>query len=95
MADFSEVNRKHFDERASSYDNKAWQQKTFDRLSQEILDRKDWIGVDWIEDPDDGDTKEEAPHEGAVRRTIRVLDFACGTGVPHVSTKGQAEVKLD
>ncbi|KAH0564974.1 hypothetical protein GP486_001637 [Trichoglossum hirsutum] len=80
MADISEANRKHFDERASSYDNKAWHHKLFDQLTREIQERKDWIGVSWIEDSSDSDPRERLT-EGEAERTVRVLDYACGTGM--------------
>ncbi|KAI9768939.1 MAG: hypothetical protein M1840_004535 [Geoglossum simile] len=84
MAAISELNRKHFDEHASSYDNKPWQRLLFDHLTQEIRARKDWIGVHWAEDPsDDEDSEGKDPKRCPIDRTtsVRLLDYAAGTGM--------------
>ena len=53
---------------------------------REIRARKDFIGVQWIEEDDDEDDdddddveSDEAKPEPA--RAVKLLDYACGTGV--------------
>lgn len=52
----------------------------------EIRARREWIGVEWIEegDQDEDDEVEEEAEVGGERkppREVRVLDYACGTGL--------------
>ncbi|OTB07344.1 hypothetical protein M426DRAFT_20052 [Hypoxylon sp. CI-4A] len=89
----AELNRLHFNEEASTYDAKH--SKLDRRLTQEIQARLDWIGVDWApteEDDDDSDDSDESdsgneskPEEERAaappRREVRMLDYACGTGM--------------
>lgn len=55
-----------------------------------IQERRDFIGVQWVEDDDDDETsdeegvisdgkRKEKPGE-ATARSVRLLDYACGTG---------------
>ncbi|KAI9791360.1 MAG: hypothetical protein M1835_000377 [Candelina submexicana] len=73
--DLAEDNRKHWNDLASTYDSKPWQQKIVNQVSSEIRNRLDWIGVDWI---DDKATKSSS--RGTLQKQVRVLDFACGPG---------------
>ena len=69
-------------EQAAEYDIKH--AKTLDQLIKEIRARKDFIGVQWVEDDDeedeeDNDAEVDAKH--MPERPVRLLDYACGTGV--------------
>lgn len=53
-----------------------------------IRARLDFIGVDWVEDEEgeDGDDEDDDDNndnnaEQAVSREVRLLDYACGTGM--------------
>ena len=65
-------------ENASTYNTKF--QKTIQQIIDEIQARRDWIGVDWVED-----TSENEDESGTVtkdlKKTVRLLDYACGTGL--------------
>jgi hypothetical protein len=37
--------------------------------------------VDWAEDEDEDDTEEKKNTGGAEKKSVRLLDYACGTGV--------------
>ncbi|KUI72695.1 hypothetical protein VM1G_08107 [Cytospora mali] len=76
--DFTKLNQDHFDNEAAHYDAKH--EKTTEEIARRIETRRDFIGVDWIEDDDssedeNGDDTHRQPH-----RTVKVLDYACGTG---------------
>ncbi|KAI9701229.1 MAG: hypothetical protein M1836_001898 [Candelina mexicana] len=73
--DLAEDNRKHWNDTASTYDSKPWQQKIVNQVSSEIRNHLNWIGVDWI---DDKTTRSSSG--GTLERQVRVLDFACGPG---------------
>ncbi|KAI0172416.1 S-adenosyl-L-methionine-dependent methyltransferase [Hypoxylon sp. FL1284] len=90
----AEVNRSYFNEEASTYDSKHG--KLNERLTEEIQARLDWIGVDWANadsDDDSSGTEDKArPDEnadgakkshkpGQSKREVRLLDYACGTGM--------------
>jgi hypothetical protein len=65
-------------ENASTYNTKF--KKTIEQIINQIQARKDWIGVDWVEDiPEDGN--ESGTVNKAPRKTVRLLDYACGTGL--------------
>ncbi|KAK4174731.1 S-adenosyl-L-methionine-dependent methyltransferase [Triangularia setosa] len=78
-------NREYFNQQASSYDSKH--EKTLDQLIEEIRKRIDFIGVEWADeessDDDDGDDDEEGEkkQEKKEKREVRLLDYACGTGL--------------
>ncbi|KAF3359684.1 Putative coatomer subunit alpha [Verticillium dahliae VDG1] len=66
---------------ASEYDRRF--EKVINQLVKEIQKRRDFIGIDWVqEDSDDeddnGDTTESSVGAG---KTVKVLDYACGTGL--------------
>ncbi len=64
---------------AATYDTKH--EKTLDKVIEEIRARRDFIGVDWVEDDDDeSDDDEEAKGEKEQQKSVRLLDYACGTG---------------
>ena len=76
---------------ASIHDNKN--EKTIERLIAEIRCCRDWIGVNFLDDhskdkEDDRQlrTKERVTDEGAGAeeveiKSVRLLDYACGTGM--------------
>lgn len=53
-------------EHAKTYNTKF--QKTIDQLIKQIELRREWIGVKWVEEDEQG-------------REVRLLDYACGTGL--------------
>ncbi|KAI2634709.1 S-adenosyl-L-methionine-dependent methyltransferase [Hypomontagnella submonticulosa] len=80
----AEANRLHFNEQAAIYDSKH--SRLNERLTKEIQARLDWIGVDWVttDDEDSEDEDETTPRESRPaqpRREVRLLDYACGTGM--------------
>ncbi|KXX77215.1 putative methyltransferase YcgJ [Madurella mycetomatis] len=86
MASASGHNKEFFDKEASSYDSKHG--KTLDQILQEIRARLHFLGVDWVDDDgDDGDDKDKTEGKEEVKnvlvqkKTVRLLDYACGTGV--------------
>lgn len=71
-----------FSKLAAEYD--ARHEKTLNKLIEEIRARVDFIGVDWADEEDDddnngGDGAEKK--DAAAKRSVRLLDYACGTGV--------------
>lgn len=78
----------HNSNEAEIYDAKH--EKTTLEIVRRVQARRDFIGVDWIEDDsddddDDGedDGEEQQRSMGASKgpsRSVRVLDYACGTG---------------
>jgi len=72
MADWAEKNRAHFNEAASTYNSKFG--KTILQIIEEIQARRNWIGVDWIDDSEDESSSKP-------QKTVRLLDYACGTGL--------------
>ncbi|KAL2255619.1 hypothetical protein VTK26DRAFT_3000 [Humicola hyalothermophila] len=88
-ASASDQNKDYFNKEAAVYDAKH--EKTLDQLIVEIRARLEFMGVDWVdEDGDedgDGDENEDGGGEtkkekGAARgKSVRLLDYACGTGV--------------
>ncbi|KAH8597863.1 S-adenosyl-L-methionine-dependent methyltransferase [Bisporella sp. PMI_857] len=88
MTDWAEKNRAHFNEEASTY-NKRFS-KTILQVIDEIQDRRDWIGVDWLEESSEDGSEDgskakpsSAAHSTDVHeeKTVRLLDYACGTGL--------------
>ncbi|KAI1633425.1 S-adenosyl-L-methionine-dependent methyltransferase [Biscogniauxia mediterranea] len=91
----ADLNRAYFDEQAATYD--ARHAKLIDRLTREIQNRLDFIGVDWADDDDDDDEDEDVDgseseedeeedeekkkDEKKPKREVRLLDYACGTGL--------------
>jgi hypothetical protein len=67
-------------------------EKTTNRLIEEIRSRRDWLGVDFLdedegdeEDDEIADADERANEPGAdgmiERKVVRLLDYACGPGM--------------
>ncbi|KAK7972730.1 methyltransferase domain-containing protein [Apiospora saccharicola] len=84
MAEVTELNRSHFNNEASNYDSKF--QKTIQQLTEAIQERLDFIGVDWVADEDDDAVEDDAAAEevgdrASPSREVRLLDYACGTGL--------------
>ncbi|KAI1164904.1 S-adenosyl-L-methionine-dependent methyltransferase [Nemania serpens] len=77
--DAAEINRSIFNGEAASYDEKH--RKLNDRLTRELQARLDFIGVDWASDDDDSDEDDEGEAKKKPRREVRLLDYACGTGM--------------
>ncbi|KAK0723707.1 S-adenosyl-L-methionine-dependent methyltransferase [Apiosordaria backusii] len=71
-------NREYFNQQASTYDSKH--EKTLDQLIEEIRKRIDFIGVEWA-DEDSSDEEEGEKAEKKEKREVRLLDYACGTGL--------------
>ncbi|KAL2180715.1 methyltransferase-like protein [Thermothelomyces heterothallicus CBS 202.75] len=90
-ASASSHNHEYFNKLAAEYDERHG--KTLDRLIEEIRARLDFIGVAWVYDNDDDDddngdgsavddaTTRARKSEGTPEKTVRLLDYACGTGV--------------
>lgn len=55
-------------EMASQYDSRDWHKKLGNLITNEIRRRLDWFGVDWAKEHDKS-------------RDVRLLDYACGTGL--------------
>jgi hypothetical protein len=66
-------------EEAASYDDKH--RKLNERLTRELQARLDFIGVDWASDDSDDEGDEEVGGNKKPRREVRLLDYACGTGM--------------
>lgn len=56
-------------ELAQSYDQRHG--GVIERLVTEIRERKDFIGANWVEEDESGE----------LSRPVRLLDYACGTGL--------------
>ncbi|KAF4840341.1 putative methyltransferase [Colletotrichum siamense] len=89
MTDTATANKAYFNKLAAEYDSKY--EKTILQLEREIRKRKDFIGVDWVDEDDDEDEDEGDEYSGkpAAAETnpatdsspVRLLDYACGTGL--------------
>ncbi|KAI1321890.1 S-adenosyl-L-methionine-dependent methyltransferase [Xylariaceae sp. FL0255] len=92
--DAADINRTIFNDEAAQYDNKH--RKLNERLTHELQARLNWIGVNWVVDEGDESDDEEGSEEvdnvdesqsqsreltRPVKREIRLLDYACGTGM--------------
>ncbi|KAK3337499.1 methyltransferase-like protein [Cercophora scortea] len=76
----SHLNQEFFDNEAASYDAKH--EKTLSQIVEEIRSRLDFIGADWVDDDDDDDDDDKQSENAAPpARAVRLLDYACGTGV--------------
>ncbi|KAK7743767.1 hypothetical protein SLS53_003786 [Cytospora paraplurivora] len=83
--DFTKLNQDHFDNEAAGYD--ARHEKTTEEIARRIEARRDFIGVDWVEDDstsedEDEDEEDNDAHHGPPPpgKTVKILDYACGTG---------------
>ncbi|KAK3996290.1 S-adenosyl-L-methionine-dependent methyltransferase [Cladorrhinum sp. PSN332] len=73
----TELNRDFFNNEAQTYDAKH--AKTLDHIIEEVRARLDFIGADWV---DEGESDEETDgKESKPKSQVRLLDYACGTGV--------------
>ncbi|KAK4248721.1 methyltransferase [Corynascus novoguineensis] len=80
----SSHNHQYFNHIAAEYDERHG--KTLDRLIEEIRARLNFIGADWVDDDDDDNDVDDAgagdkQNDGSPVKTVRLLDYACGTGV--------------
>ncbi len=50
-------------------------------MIEEIRESLDFIGADWVDDDDNADDDGENKSKNASAKTVRLLDYACGTGV--------------
>ncbi|KAL2161134.1 hypothetical protein VTH06DRAFT_8353 [Thermothelomyces fergusii] len=82
-------NHEYFNKLAAEYDQRHG--KTLDRLIEEIRARLDFLGAAWVDDDEDDDTSDGSAvddsatranrSDGVSERMVRLLDYACGTGV--------------
>ncbi|KAF3019439.1 hypothetical protein E8E14_013326 [Neopestalotiopsis sp. 37M] len=90
MTSSAEQNKAHFNNVAAQYDTKF--EKSLQQLTEAIQSRLDFIGVDWADDDDDDDdnddqqdsdekNKEDNARTPNDSRQVRLLDYACGTGM--------------
>ncbi|KAG9247179.1 S-adenosyl-L-methionine-dependent methyltransferase [Calycina marina] len=83
MTEWVEKNKAHFNEAASTYNAKF--SKTILQIIDKIQARRDWIGVDWIEDSSEDSENSNSsaanPSAGNEGKTVKLLDYACGTGL--------------
>lgn len=82
--DTASANKAYFNKLAAEYDAKY--EKTILQLEKEIRKRKDFIGADWViddddDDDDDSENESAAQPTAAKGRSVRLLDYACGTGL--------------
>ncbi|KAM3075269.1 hypothetical protein ACMFMG_007287 [Clarireedia jacksonii] len=78
MSNVTEKNKAHWDEHAANYDARF--QKTMDQLVSLLRDPSilSFINVPWIPDTDtETDTDTDSPQS----HTLKLLDYACGTGL--------------
>ena len=72
-------------EAASTYNTKFG--KIVLQIIDEIQSRREWIGVDWIEDSSSSEDESECSssvvksEDQKSGKTVRLLDYACGTGL--------------
>lgn len=66
----------HNSNEAANYDAKH--EKTIAEIGRRIEARRDFIGVEWIEDDSSEDEDDDA--DANPGRIVRLLDYACGTG---------------
>ncbi|KAI1339254.1 S-adenosyl-L-methionine-dependent methyltransferase [Xylariaceae sp. FL0016] len=77
--DSAGVNKTYFDDQASEYDSKH--RKMNERIMREMQARLDFIGVDWADEEESDEDDGKAVTEKPPRREVRLLDYACGTGM--------------
>ncbi|KAF2859403.1 S-adenosyl-L-methionine-dependent methyltransferase [Piedraia hortae CBS 480.64] len=66
MSAFTETNRQAFNALAETYRSQAWQVALSHQVSEALRSRREWLGVDWVND--------------ASKSPVRLLDYACGAG---------------
>ena len=65
---------------ATSYDTRF--ERTIEQLIREIQKRKDFIGAAWVDESEqEDDAKDPGEEAQQPRREVRLLDYACGTGL--------------
>jgi len=73
-AEFTEKNRQHWNEMATSYDAEQWQKDMLNAIHAFLLENIQWIGVDFI------DPSLSFENHQKTDKAVRVLDYACGPG---------------
>lgn len=68
---------RHLSNEAADYDAKH--ERTTEEIARRIEARRDFIGLEWVED-DDSSEDEDDDTDGQPRGTVKILDYACGTG---------------
>lgn len=63
---------------AATYDTRH--EKALAQIIQNIRDRLDFIGVDWVDEDGHDDEEEVDDHDSKSAKSVRLLDYACGTG---------------
>ncbi len=66
-------------EEAATYNVKF--QRTIQQIQDEIRERREWIGVEWVSDDEDEGDEVEGEGKKKATREVRFLDYACGTGL--------------
>ncbi|KAF4626384.1 hypothetical protein G7Y89_g11772 [Cudoniella acicularis] len=77
MSHNTEANRSHWNENAATYNTRF--EKTIQQIIEEIQAKRDWIGVDWVDD--ESESESSASTTKYPKKTVRLLDYACGTGL--------------
>lgn len=76
MPDTTALNQQYFDKEASTYDTRH--EKTLDKIVEDIRSHLNFISDDWASDDDDD--SDEKQGQKTTKRSVRLLDYACGTG---------------
>lgn len=67
----------HLSNEAANYDAKH--ERATEEIARRIEARRDFIGLEWVED-DDSSEDEDDDTDGQPSGTVKILDYACGTG---------------
>ncbi|KAK4102782.1 methyltransferase-like protein [Parathielavia hyrcaniae] len=81
-------NQEYFNKEAANHDAKHG--NSLDRLLEEIRERTDFIGADWVEDHDEEGDVEAGKKDDRPQKSVRLLDYACGTGLGRLSLQALA-----
>ncbi|KAI9056035.1 hypothetical protein LZ554_000967 [Drepanopeziza brunnea f. sp. 'monogermtubi'] len=76
MSESTQRNHAHWNEASSTYNSRF--AKTIQQVIDEIRKHHEWIGVDWTEDSSGSESEDSSV---APKKTVRLLDYACGTGL--------------
>ncbi|KAF2454665.1 S-adenosyl-L-methionine-dependent methyltransferase [Lineolata rhizophorae] len=67
----TEANREFFDKMVGQVDYESWIKELVNQTNDALTARLDWFGIDWVKDKG---------KPGNQTKTLRLLDYACGTG---------------